>query len=100
HTRFSRDWSSDVCSSDLVSRTSQGYEQAIRSMGGPLRCVAPGKGGGDDEGTNIRARILGERGSGMSSGGESRKPCCMPAARSVEIGRASCRERVQVRGAE
>src|SRR5690606_1382022 len=35
---------------------------------------------GDDEGANVRACVLGERGPGMSQGGESRKPCCMPTA--------------------
>src|SRR5437868_15202599 len=54
HTRSKRDWSSDVCSSDLFLRT-------IRVLSRPAR----------------RAR----------SG---------PSARNEEIGRASCRERVEV----
>src|SRR6266511_5161360 len=29
HTRFSRDWSSDVCSSDLVTTTFNGYFAAV-----------------------------------------------------------------------
>src|SRR5690606_39793177 len=44
HTRFSRDWSSDVCSSDLTvhaTRSAAGYEIAGRDEGG-----GPGRGGG------------------------------------------------------
>src|SRR5690606_40144347 len=30
HTRFSRDWSSDVCSSDLTQKVQQYFEKAFR----------------------------------------------------------------------
>src|SRR5690606_41190037 len=82
HTRFSRDWSSDVCSSDLVGEfqltdvlaplSEQGYSILISHRGrtAPL------------EGPTSFASILSELGFEGSSLEES------------EIGRASCRERV------
>src|SRR5690606_39518588 len=33
HTRFSRDWSSDVCSSDLLPRPRRGRAEAFRTDG-------------------------------------------------------------------
>src|SRR5690606_39895987 len=32
HTRFSRDWSSDVCSSDLLAKTSKGFAPSITKI--------------------------------------------------------------------
>src|SRR5690606_39520491 len=43
HTSFSRDWSSDVCSSDLLASLSNG------SLGGHLSQCHPGKHAGYDE---------------------------------------------------
>src|SRR5690606_40728672 len=34
HTRFSRDWSSDVCSSDLIAISSNGLGNAISQISG------------------------------------------------------------------
>src|SRR5690606_39823531 len=40
HTRFSRDWSSDVCSSDLVEVKTGGYSAEFgRSTGGVVNTV-------------------------------------------------------------
>src|SRR5690606_39675528 len=36
HTRFSRDWSSDVCSSDLLWLLLDGYSLLLYSYGKPL----------------------------------------------------------------
>src|SRR5215475_6124100 len=62
HTRFSRDWSSDVCSSDLehvVGRLAKAHVEHV--VGGAVAAADPIEGGAD-----VR----------------------------VQIGRASCRERV------
>src|SRR5690606_40836971 len=40
HTRFSRDWSSDVCSSDLDTSTSAECERIMEAVGGARRCIA------------------------------------------------------------
>src|SRR5438046_9738977 len=70
HTRLVSDWSSDVCSSDLG-------EVGVVVKGEPIATIRAGE-------------IFGE----MASMGQ------MPrSASAVEIGRASCRERVKVRGA-
>src|SRR5207302_4077601 len=90
HTRFSRDWSSDVCSSDLAPETDLVYGR------GPI-------------GTTVHFRELtgGSRvAAGATSGGRIglgwlvTRVLVGPAERLVdrvlegEIGRASCRERV------
>src|SRR3712207_8194752 len=78
HTRYWRDWSSDVCSSDLLP----GYERSERRRGlraGPLR-DEPCLGGS----CRCRLRDLPER------IGRVRLPLPPP----WQIGRASCRERV------
>src|SRR5690349_24514469 len=68
HTRSLRDWSSDVCSSDLVSG-------ALRPAG-----VLP-------------------RGNGLSvsSAGEPPRAARSSSGTIAEIGRASCRERVEIK---
>src|SRR5690606_39585179 len=83
HTRFSRDWSSDVCSSDLHS----GRERRPDLQSAGLQ---------DD-----KAPRRGARGLGLLS-----ERCHLgdPAALAtlgggVKIGRASCRERVERSGA-
>src|SRR3712207_9520910 len=62
HTRYWRDWSSDVCSSDLRRR--------------------------------VDAEVVGEPGAGGGVGGEAERGAVRGAA--GEIGRASCRERVEI----
>src|SRR2546429_7047667 len=83
HTRCSRDWSSDVCSSDLYFRR----DEARRL---PSRAQAPGLGGavrreallqpGAAEGPRLRAERDARRGA------------------EVKIGRASCRGRGEISG--
>src|SRR5690606_39848012 len=78
HTRFSRDWSSDVCSSDL-------YEQVVgappEGLGRPCRIYAPV--GTHETLLAYLVRRLLENGANTSF---------------VKIGRASCRERVWIAG--
>src|SRR5690606_39512928 len=46
HTRFSRDWSSDVCSSDLLCRRAHGLPAVGRSGHLPAVADAAGRGAG------------------------------------------------------
>src|SRR5256885_7115733 len=79
HTRLQGDWSSDVCSSDLLPRPAAPDPPARPAAEPP----------GDDP-----------RGRGAAQGGEGRRegvrppPGDHPLDDSGEIGRASCRERV------
>src|SRR5690606_40167498 len=74
HTRFSRDWSSDVCSSDL---------DAVRS-------VAVGRARGAGSVGSVRHPLHGPpEFDPHSASGQLGGP-------SAEIGRASCREREQI----
>src|SRR5690606_40372001 len=89
HTRFSRDWSSDVCSSDLT-------RYAINSWG--ILYLQEARGYSLPEAgsllmVNTLAGIAGAVAFGFVSDKlfDSRRP---PA----KIGRASCRERGEVRG--
>src|SRR5690606_39666416 len=88
HTRFSRDWSSDVYSSDL-DRLSGGQDRLSRGQD-----EDPG-GQGDDSGGQGRFRVgaLDLAPDGISTRTSSCRPT-RPSKR--QIGRASCRERVQV----
>src|SRR5690606_40208785 len=43
HTRFSRDWSSDVCSSDLLSGRGRIALQLLDAAGQRFRPLAPGR---------------------------------------------------------
>src|SRR5690606_40463838 len=80
HTRFSRDWSSDVCSSDLKSLcTGAAFSAAATCL--PASCCLPYWPWCYQ---NCFHQFLGESGGALSAlnvGGD-------------EIGRASCRERV------
>src|SRR5690606_39713997 len=86
HTRFSRDWSSDVCSSDLecrVSRAASSRSCVISAMRISFR----------DE-TRQLMRMVG--GKGMTRDAGKKMPRLAPGQR--QIGRASCRERGEVGG--
>src|SRR5690606_41201171 len=85
HTRFSRDWSSDVCSSDLALPAARGaggdgFGRVVgvglvaAGLGGPGRLQRGGLGRGD----GVAAGVLDGPDEGPLGG---------------EIGRASCRER-------
>src|SRR5207253_7754577 len=85
HTRWPRDWSSDVCSSDLTGKTTAVVElirQAVRGGERVLVC-APSNLAVD----NVLERLL--------AAGERAIRLGHPAR---EIGRASCRERVECSG--
>src|SRR5690606_41174661 len=89
HTRFSRDWSSDVCSSDLAYATAElGFlaldtagQMAMRLLAEPVvQIVDP------DSGQVVGSGELGEVVVTNFSRGYPL----------IQIGRASCRERVKV----
>src|SRR5690606_40179502 len=81
HTRFSRDWSSDVCSSDLGDGVTRKVKDA---QPGPVHKVA------------LRLGLEGEQPTARQRLGP--EDLVVPAQRraeliGVQIGRASCRER-------
>src|SRR5690606_40593662 len=83
HTRFSRDWSSDVCSSDLADHEA-GHARV-----------------GDRQDAFVfdrhKERNNGATGAHHVAVTHDRKLGLMPASIGVtEIGRASCRERVEI----
>src|SRR5690606_39587858 len=94
HTRFSRDWSSDVCSSDLrdLAATLRGYELAVEDAAERVQpalereivaqCVASG----------LFAPNLPKHMGG--AGLDLRQQVVIEEELGGEIGRASCRERV------
>src|SRR5690606_40101502 len=94
HTTFSRDWSSDVCSSDLLRalqrRLPSGAPLLLEPSGRP---AADGDTGDDDprlqdalplQLPSLPVALLREAHVRLSGGGAG------------EIGRASCRERVEM----
>src|SRR5690606_39825634 len=93
HTRFSRDWSSDVCSSDLID-----YEAIAQSVGYDERF--------DDVvfreelATRLVYRVLKLLGAsamvGIAESGHRAVKRVGPQSATTEIGRASCRDRVQL----
>src|SRR5436309_15661436 len=78
HTRFSRDWSSDVCSSDLGQRAAAhpARRRRLTALAGQVRGPACGAGPGRQRDRHAA--------HGACTGGD------------VEIGRASCREREEI----
>src|SRR5690606_41031897 len=70
HTRFSRDWSSDVCSSDLCSSFEGCFSHAARTKAGTRRATK----------AKVPARCMsatlnrGERESGFLCGARARSP--------------------------
>src|SRR5207249_9162994 len=79
HTRSKRDWSSDVCSSDLPRGGAPPPRSSASPMG-PMPCSASACWTGPGALRTCWSRRL------------SRNACCS------EIGRASCRERVEIWG--
>src|SRR5690606_39540051 len=84
HTRFSRDWSSDVCSSDRESpwppfHVDQGYAPEDSTV---LVVAAEAPHNVIDGGSTTALGVLGSMVDAMRSGGK--------------IGRASCRERMWI----
>src|SRR5690606_40320539 len=86
HTRFSRDWSSDVCSSDL-RRVTPIRGKAVREDNTIVRCLAWHH---TPHTTRPAHRIR--------SRGRPDRTACLPRTSTLKkIGRASCREREKSR---
>src|SRR5690606_39971512 len=87
HTRFSRDWSSDVCSSDLEHVVAVRREDRVEApRSGPARGRALLQPRAPDEAPGARRARRRPRGGRRAD------------AKLWEIGRASCREREYVAG--
>src|SRR5207249_7248629 len=91
HTRSKRDWSSDVCSSDLLIET-RAYARADREKG-RFRSFLLGTLKHFIADVRDRGRAL-KRGGGMILQNLDDKATA-EAEVQIEIGRASCRERVE-----
>src|SRR5206468_8344728 len=86
HTRSDRDWSSDVCSSDLDRAGGGDVEALDDTFDRKSRDFVAGVAG-----EAAHALALGAEHQGHAAAGEER-----PGQRLAEIGRASCRERVEI----
>src|SRR5690606_40093433 len=84
HTRFSRDWSSDVCSSDLGACIAR--QAGLWSLPKAMNAFPSGP-----------TQTLQLFGSPMTGQIARPKPLIWKPGLHAEIGRASCRDRVQVR---
>src|SRR5690606_39422726 len=83
HTRFSRDWSSDVCSSDLLDVEIHLVEEDVASgVRGELRPAW--------------YRYIPDRSKERSERNRIDGHDAVNLAANVQIGRASCRERVEI----
>src|SRR5690606_40900851 len=80
HTSFSRDWSSDVCSSDL-------WRERGVYFGNNLLGITSGGGG-------VKLKIETERECKSSPDKKCHPPSGCYCSISAQIGRASCRDRV------
>src|SRR5207249_8280035 len=85
HTRSKRDWSSDVCSSDLLERLA---EPGGICVSGRVQEDAAGK-------LDLAFEDIGEQALKISPVQSGRTGCAPP---SHQIGRASCRERAEMAG--
>src|SRR5207302_5573364 len=94
HTRFSRDWSSDVCSSDLQEVTQE------RFLSTPQYEIVGASGPGHRREYTAEVTF----GDGISGKGRGRtkrdaeQMAAREALAGLEIGRASCRERGESAG--
>src|SRR5436305_2049616 len=91
HTRCGRDWSSDVCSSDLKRaecRAAQDRGQAMADVSGRGPYAADRA--GHDRGLCLLLEIVGDLGDAVDRHRQRHE------LDAVEIGRASCRERVEI----
>src|SRR5690606_39527264 len=87
HTRFSRDWSSDVCSSDLG--------RAHDEPGSHPGCTRTAEAGG--RGLDPAGPRLAKQSAALGTGQPGK--WFLVAERGPKIGRASCRERAESWGA-
>src|SRR5690606_39478238 len=90
HTRFSRDWSSDVCSSDLKPLPHDTDEPATDRLGA-LLCL----GLHHDAHDRLGARLAEQDPTGLAERLGLEGNCRLDTLVGLEIGRASCRERVE-----
>src|SRR5690606_41177414 len=90
HTRFSRDWSSDVCSSDLRYVT---YASTIKDMLQRVQVRATESAAGKS--TADLAKV---QGAHMEADAQAKALAAAQeeAKKKGQIGRASCRERVEM----
>src|SRR5690606_40061874 len=92
HTRFSRDWSSDVCSSDLRRITSSSSLSSSNPLEVPLiRVEQPPRLSRNRRSRSVTSPLFDQE---QSQNVISRS--FVSDAVDVKIGRASCRERVQI----
>src|SRR5206468_4530910 len=89
HTRSDRDWSSDVCSSDLGQATGQG----IKDVGTWAAVTVVGKASAGAP-SSTPAQTAPPASSGGGGGGYT--PMVAAGTAGIEIGRASCRGRGEV----
>src|SRR5690606_41676218 len=85
HTRFSRDWSSDVCSSDLRGRNIAVFGQVDQRLNDRWRWSL---------GLRAEQRDADYEDEGLVDESEQRSDL------SAQIGRASCREREEIVGGD
>src|SRR5207302_8068042 len=95
HTRFSRDWSSDVCSSDLIADRLKPLTDGIETYsvaGGQVSYTGPVENDADFSLSNLTSSYVNGRQLYAYS-------ASIPANQQyTQIGRASCRERAQIAG--
>src|SRR5690606_41097956 len=92
HTRFSRDWSSDVCSSDLGIHPLERLAPALGGYGAQLRARWLLRFGQVDEPPDLTVG-----GDGVAEEGAPAEDHLVATRVGIdlEIGRASCRDRVE-----
>src|SRR5690606_40923883 len=98
HTRFSRDWSSDVCSSDLIVLLKALEEAAEIAV--ELGSFPPDldKLRGDEDEVLARLREASASEAAKLEACEAELAAVLRALDGNEIGRASCRESVEILG--
>src|SRR3712207_9366003 len=82
HTRYWRDWSSDVCSSDLPWSSPPGLKRSQAEQGQPVRVALAG---------HQLPRAL-----ALARGMPAAQEAAVVPEEAQQIGRASCRERVEI----
>src|SRR5690606_40356267 len=88
HTRFSRDWSSDVCSSDLNGVYGPGHNYFVKSKDGTQDWIVYHGNNNPGEGCGARPSRMQE----VNWNADATPDFGIP----TKIGRASCRERVWI----
>src|SRR5207253_5392839 len=89
HTRWPRDWSSDVCSSDLLQALEQALDSRFEDVGFHLKYAEALFARGRVKEAAVECRVLLHQDAYNFNGN---------LLLANEIGRASCRERVEISG--